>query len=225
MSSKFLFTLIAIFLLLGCMPPQSRVVEAPSAPSSGQEAQAQVEEAAIASVMSTIRSKRPNYKISPADLLEITVYRMEDLSRIIRVGQQGTISYPLVGVLEVGGKSVTDAEKELSGKLKEYLRDPQVTIFIKEYGNKQIFVLGEVKEPGSFDLPTESRLTVLGAISKAGGFTQVAAKDRTKVIRTGVNGKSTTFTIEVSAITSKGKKHKDISLEPNDVIYIPQSFF
>jgi len=163
--------------------------------------------------------------ISPADLLEISVYREEDLGRTLRVSQQGTISFPLAGVLKVGGMSTIDAENLLSLKLRDFLVQPQVTIFIKEYGNKQVYVLGEVKNPGSFELPTESKLTVLEAISKAGGFSPVAAKDRTQVIRTDRDGRSQTFLIEVSAIMTKGEKHRDIVLEPNDVVHVPQSFF
>jgi polysaccharide export outer membrane protein len=119
---------------------------------------------------------------------------------------------------------VTEAEALLSEKLKEYVINPQVTLFIKEYGNKKIFLLGEVTKPGSYELPAESKLTVLEAVTMAGGFTPIAAPDRTKVIRT-VDGKSQSFMIVVSDITKRGEKQKDIALEPNDVVYVPQSFF
>lgn len=170
------------------------------------------------------RLQKVDYKISGADLLEISVYQQPDLERKLRVSQNGTVSFPLVGIVKVGGLSVAGAEAALSKRLQEFIIDPQVSIFIKEYGNKKVFVLGEVKTPGSYELPTESRLTVLEAISLAGGFTAIAATDRTKVIRT-VEGKSQSFVVEVSAITKRGEKDKDLPLEPNDVIYVPQSFF
>ncbi|MFH1725764.1 MAG: polysaccharide biosynthesis/export family protein, partial [Elusimicrobiota bacterium] len=79
-----------------------------------QEAQAEAEEAAIASLLQSVRrNKGEDYKISPADLLEITVYREKELSRTLRVSQQGTISFPLVGVLRIGGLSVIEAEKSI----------------------------------------------------------------------------------------------------------------
>ena len=183
------------------------------------------EAAAISTILQSVKSKKFDYKISPADLLKITVFREEEMNRTVRVSQNGDISFPLVGKIKVGGMHVIKAEELISKKLDEYLVNSQVTVFIEEYGNKQVFVLGEVKSPGSYELPTESDLTVLEAITKAGGFSNVAAKDRTKVIRTTPDGKSVSFTIEVSAITSQGRKDKDISLEPNDVVYIPQSFF
>jgi polysaccharide export outer membrane protein len=113
----------------------------------------------------------------------------------------------------------------VAGKLQDFLINPQVTIFIKEYGNKKIYVLGEVKKPGAYELPVESRLTVLEAVSLAEGFTPIAAKDRTKIIRSMRDGKSLSLTIEISAITTRGEKEKDIPLEPNDVVWVPQSYF
>jgi len=182
------------------------------------------EQAAIASVLQQLKQKGSDYKICAADLLEIDIYREEELKRVVRVSQNGGISMPLVGNLQVGGLSQAEAEVLIAGKLKEYLVNPQVTIFIKEYGNKKVFVLGEVSKPGSYELPPESRLTVLEAISLAGGFSQVAAKDRTKVIRATADGKNVDFTVEVTSIM-RGEKQKDVTLEPNDVVYVPQSFF
>ena len=182
------------------------------------------EEAAIATALQQIATQKTEYKISPADLLDITVYQNADLNRQVRVSQDGRISFPLVGTVSVGGRSTIDAERALSDKLKDYLINPQVSIFIKEYGNKTVYVLGQVTKPGSYALPTESKLTVLEAVSLAGGFTPIAAPDRTKVIRN-TAGKSETFTIEVSAITKRGDKEKDVALEPNDIVFVPQSFF
>lgn len=210
--------LLSLALLCGCASGGAGPrVQANSAQSA-------TEEAAIASALSSIQHKEGDYKISAADLLDITVYGNKDLDRLVRVSQNGTISFPLIGAVTVGGLSVIDAERALSDRLKDYLIAPQVTIFIKEYGNKKVFVFGQVTKPGSYELPTEAKLTVLEAVSMAGGFTPIAAADRTRVIRN-VNGKSATFTVEVSAITKHGEKEKDISLEPNDVIYVPQSFF
>ncbi|MDD5658180.1 MAG: polysaccharide export protein, partial [Elusimicrobia bacterium] len=172
---------------------------AASAPASAKAAanQEQAEAAALESVIRTIQDKKTDYSIGGADLLEIQVFQQEELDRKLRVSQNGSITFPLVGTVQVGGLSAAQAEEALKAKLKEYLINPQVTIFIREYGNKKVFVLGEVSKPGSFELPTESKLTVLEAISLAGGFTGIAAPDRTKVIRN-MEGKSRSFTIAVS---------------------------
>ncbi|MFA6028813.1 MAG: polysaccharide biosynthesis/export family protein [Elusimicrobiota bacterium] len=227
--SRELRLLPIIFLLAGCSTlSQSTSASNPTpsadAPASADK-QTAAEAAAIASVLQQLKQKGSDYKIGAADLVEITVYREEELNRTARVSQNGSISLPLVGAVQVGGKTPAEAETYIAGKLKDFLVSPQVTIFIKEYGNKKVFVLGEVTKPGSYELPPESKLTVLEAISLAGGFTQVAAKDRTKVIRTTSDGRSQNPTVEVSAITTRGEKNKDLPLEPNDVVYVPQSFF
>lgn len=183
-----------------------------------------IEDSQMQSALEQVQKSRLDYEIQPGDLLQITVYRESDMDRVIRVSGNGSIGFPLAGTVKFGGLSVPEAEEALSAKLSEYIISPQVNIFIKEYSNKQVYVLGEVKKPGSITLPAERKLTVLEAITLAGGFTDLAAKDKTKVIRN-TGGKSRSFNIEVSRITKKGDKSADIYLEPNDVIHVPQSFF
>ena len=203
---------------LACASPQTAGSPAPTGNLD------KAEEAALASALHGLQTQKTDYKLGGADLIDIQVYQQKDLDRLLRVSQNGTISFPLVGTVKVGGLSVAQAEEALSTKLKDFIISPQVTIFIKEYGNKKVFVMGEVSKPGSFDLPTEAKLTVLEAVSLAGGFTAIAAPDRTKVIRN-VAGKSQSFTIPVSDITKRGEKQKDLPLEPGDVVWVPQSFF
>ncbi len=116
------------------------------------------------------------------------------------------------------------AQRLIEKKLSAYVVRPQVSLFIEEYGNKLVFVMGEVQKPGSYPIPTEARMTLLEAISTAGGFTPVAAKDRARVLRY-VNGESVNYTVDVRSITGEGQKDKDLVLQPNDVVFIPQSFF
>lgn len=195
------------------------------APSPEQLKAAEAKEAAVlASAMSQIGKAKTDYRISAADLVSVTVYQDQDMSRKVRVNANGAISLPLVGAVTIGGMSLHEAQAVIEEKLGKYLVSPQVSLFIEEYGNKTVFVMGEVQKPGSYPIPTESRLTVLEAISTAGGFTPIAAQDRTRVLRN-VNGQSVTFTIEVKAITQQGQKEKDMVLEPNDVVFVPQSFF
>ncbi|HAH07705.1 MAG TPA: hypothetical protein DCM05_14475 [Elusimicrobia bacterium] len=201
--------------------PGTSQAPAPKAPAGTAE---EKEAAAIQSALQLVQQQQTSYKISSADLLEITVYQEKDMDRKVRVSPEGLVSLPLAGQVKVAGLTVPQAETAVLEKLKRYVIDPQVTIFIQEYGNKQVYVLGEVKNPGSYPLPTEAPLTVLEAITLAGGFSQYAAADRTRVIRN-KDGKSESFNIEISAITKHGDKSKDIRLLPNDVIVVPESFF
>jgi protein involved in polysaccharide export with SLBB domain len=129
-----------------------------------------------------------------------------------------------VGAIKVGGMTLGAGQALIEEKLAAYVVRPQVSLFIDEYGNKTVFVMGEVQKPGSYPIPTESRMTVLEAISTAGGFTPVAAQDRARLLRY-VNGESRSFTVDVRSITRNGEKDKDLVLQPNDVVYVPQSLF
>jgi|CXWL01.1.fsa_nt_gi polysaccharide export outer membrane protein len=196
---------------------------APAAALDQQAAMAK-EAAAIAAALQQVVRDKTDYKISLADLLSVTVYQDQEMNRKVRVNANGTVSMPLIGAVKIGGMTLLQAQNSIESKLAKFLVSPQVSLFIEEYGNKTVFVMGEVQRPGSYPIPTESRLTVLEAISTAGGFTPIAGQDRTRVLRN-VNGESVSYTIEVKAITQQGQKEKDMVLEPNDVIYVPQSFF
>ncbi|MDX6769388.1 MAG: polysaccharide biosynthesis/export family protein [Elusimicrobiota bacterium] len=204
-------------------PVKAAAARPAPAPEAAKAADSK-EAAAIAAAMMQVARSKTDYKISSADLVAVTVYQDPDMSRKVRVNSNGTAALPLIGAVKIGGLSLLDAQAVIETKLSKFLVNPQVSLFIEEYGNKLVFVMGEVQKPGSYPIPTEKSLTVLEAISTAGGFTPIAAQDRTKVLRN-VGGASVTFTIEVKAITQGGQKDKDIVLEPNDVIYVPQSFF
>lgn len=209
------------------VPPSAQA--APAAPAASpdpaaQQAAAAKEAADIAAAMQQMSRSKTDYRISAADLIAVTVYQDLEMNRKVRVNANGSISMPLIGEVRIGGMTLIEAQAALEAKLAKFLVSPQVSLFIEEYGNKTVFVMGEVQRPGSLPIPTESRMTVLEAISTAGGFTPIAAQDRTRVLRN-VNGVSVSYTIEIKAITQQGQKEKDMVLEPNDVIYVPQSFF
>ena len=226
--------LVAAIALSACIPqrpaarrdaavpeqPQRIAAEKPETPQQ-QDLQ---EQRLLQSALDRQNQDKLNYKIQPGDLLEITVYKEADMSRTARISGDGTITFPLAGVIKLSNLSVPEAESLLAQKLSDYLVRPQVTVLIKEYANKQIYVLGEVKKPGSIEIPAERRLTVLEAITLAGGFTDLAAQDRTKILR-GAGAGSQTIQVEISRITKQGDKSADIYLEPNDTVYVPQSFF
>lgn len=201
----------------------SAAQEAPASVRRGNSARA--EEAAVLAAAQRLEARsRLDYKISAADLVNVTVYEVLEMNRKVRVNASGVIFLPLVGAVEVGGKSLGAAQNLIERKLAAYVIKPQVTLFIEEYGNRRISVMGEVQRPGSYPIPTESRMTILEAISTAGGFTPVAAQDQARVLRY-VNGESMRYTIDVRTLTRGGAKELDMVLEPNDVVYIPQSLF
>lgn len=194
-----------------------------AAAKRGKSAKAQ-EAAAVAAALRQVERSKLDYKLSAADLVNVTVYEVQEMNRKVRVNASGEIFLPLVGAVEVGGKTLGAAQNLIERRLSAYVVKPQVTLFVEEYSNRNFFVMGEVQRPGSYPIPTESRVTVLEAISTAGGFTPVAAQDQARVLRY-VNGESMKYTIDVRTITRGGQKEKDMILEPNDVVFIPQSLF
>jgi polysaccharide export outer membrane protein len=208
----------------GCFLPHPDENPPTPVPSASAPAASPKEAAAIAAALRQVAGHKRDYRIATADLISVTVYQDPDMSRKTRVNNDGTISLPLVGTVKVGGMTLLEAQAAIEKQLATYVVSPQVSLFIEDYGNKTVFVMGEVVKPGSYPIPTESRMTLLEAISSAGGFTPIAAQDRTRVLRV-VNGVSTTFNINVHDITQGGLKEKDLILEPNDMIFVPQSFF
>ena len=203
--------------------PAKTQTQAQTSPATPQQ-QAALEQRIMQTALDLKSKSQLNYKMQPGDLLEITVFKEADMNRTVRISGNGTVTYPLAGNVKLSDLTVPEAEALLADKLSEFLVKPQVTAFIKEYSNKQIYVLGEVKKPGSITLPAERRLTVLEAITLAGGFTDLAAPDRTKVLRNS-DGQNQNIQVEISRITKQGDKSADIYLEPNDTVFIPQSFF
>lgn len=164
------------------------------------------------------------YVLQPGDLVDIQVFREEEMNRTLRISGDGTITFPLVGTVEIAGLSIQDAQDKLAEYLRTYLREPQVSMLVKEYGNKSVYVLGQVKRPSSIQIPPEKQLTVLEAISSVGGFTDIANTSKVRVLRM-ENNQQKTIDVDVSQITKLGNKALDIALMPGDVVFVPQSMF
>jgi polysaccharide export outer membrane protein len=159
------------------------------------------------------------YKIGPGDLLEIKVFELEQLSQVVRVSEDGSITLPLLGRIEVEGLTQEGIATRIALLLAEkYVKKPQVTVFIKEYKSKQVAVIGAVDKPGSYELV--GRRNLLQMISAAGGFTDQAA-DEIYVLREGSDGGTSTIAIDLKDLLINGNQKLNIPIEPNDVINIP----
>lgn len=165
-----------------------------------------------------------DYLLQPGDLLEVKVYMEENMDRTLRISAKGTITFPLVGNIRVGGMSVAAAENALSKELKRYIKNPQISMLIQEYGNKTVYILGQVQKPSAVEIPPEKPLTVLEAITSVGGFTDIAAPSKVKVLRM-ENGNQKAIDVDITQITKYGNKSLDINLMPGDVVFVPQSIF
>lgn len=158
-------------------------------------------------------------RLGPGDVVKIRIYREPDLSSVYRIDHRGMISLPLVGQLKIGDLTPSAAEAYIRASYKKgYLRNPQVVLFVKEYHSKKIFIFGEVQKPGTFRY--ESNMSIIQAVTLAGGFSRTAWKNRTNVTRV-INGQEKKLIVPVEAI-GQGRK-ANFYLKPGDIIFVPES--
>ena len=196
---------VLLVLLAACRTPRPTSGGATLNPDEVAQAKVPVSEA------STLGS---------GDLLEVRVYQEADLSGPYRLSPEGTIDYPLCGKVDLTGKTSSGAADVLTQCLAHgYLKRPQVTVLVREYNSKKVFVLGEVQKPGTF--PFEENMSIIQAVTLAGGFTRIAAKNSTSVTRA-LGGVETRIRVPVDDI-GVGRE-KNFQLRPGDIVFVPESF-
>jgi protein involved in polysaccharide export with SLBB domain len=159
--------------------------------------------------------------LGAGDLLEVRVFEEADLSGPYRVSPGGTIDFPLCGKVKVEGLNGSSAADVLTHCLGEkYLKRPQVSVLVREYNSKKIFVFGEVQKPGTF--PYDEEMSVIQAITVAGGFGKLASKNDVAVTRI-INGKETKIRVRVADIGTG--REKNLKLLPGDIVFVPESLF
>lgn len=165
------------------------------------------------------QNKQPEYQIGPGDTIRILVYQNPDLTLETRVTENGTITFPLIGVARIGGMTISAAELAIASALKSggFIKQPQVTIVPTVIRSNQVSVLGQVSRPGRFPLETvNTRLSEMIAI--AGG---IAASGADAVILTGVrDGQPFRKEIDISGMFLDNKLQDDIVVIGGDVIYV-----
>lgn len=159
------------------------------------------------------------HRLGPGDVFEAKVFGDERLDGKYQLAEDGTINFPLLGTIDAAGKTQHELAELLEDRLADgYLRDPHVTINIVEQENREVTVLGQVQQPGTF--PYRERLTLVQAISLAGGLTPVAQPRKVKLTRQ-LQGGRRTYEISVADITSG--KASDPTLQPGDIVFVPES--
>ena len=165
-----------------------------------------------------------NYVLSPNDVIQLKVFREPDLETKVRIGKDGSASFPLIGNLIIGGKKLEEATRIIETSLnKDYLVNPQVSISIVEYAKRRFTVLGQVQRPGNYEIPNEEKVTLLQAIGMAGGYTRLAEPSRITVKRQ-VAGKETMFQLNARAM-AKDNGSQPFEIQPEDTITAGERIF
>jgi polysaccharide export outer membrane protein len=162
--------------------------------------------------------KSTAYRIGPLDVLEVSVFKVPDLSRTVQVADTGTINLPLVGEVPASGRTAQEIERDLTKRLGDkYLQSPQVNVYVKEYNSQRVTVDGSVKKPGVY--PIRGDATLLQLIASAEGFTETAETE--VAIFRNVDGKRSVAKFDVDEI--RAGNIKDPQVVQGDVIIVSNS--
>ena len=177
--------LLAVAGLAGCAGSLGEAANSESAGGTGSSDLARVADRYSA----TSTPGNAGYKIGPQDVLDVTVFKVPDLSRSVQVADNGSINFPLLGEVATAGKTSREVEQELASRLgARYLQSPQVSVFVKEYNSQRATVEGAVKKPGVF--PIRGRMTLLQMIAQAEGLDKESASSTVVVFRQTETGRA-----------------------------------
>jgi len=160
--------------------------------------------------------------LGPADVFSVRVYGEEALTGSHQVAPDGTINFPLLGAVQVTGLEPTEVAEKIQTELRgrDLMRNPHVSVYVEAYASKRVSVVGAVANPGAF--PLEPGMTVVQAISMAGGFSSLADRDATVVTRR-IDGELIRYRVPVLRVT-KGQA-EDIEVAAGDIIFVPERLF
>jgi protein involved in polysaccharide export with SLBB domain len=159
-----------------------------------------------------------SYRIQVGDVLDIAFFRAIDMDQTRTVGPDGDIYLPIVGRVKVVGRTVDDVTKEVTEGYRQEMINPQITVNVAEYSGLAVYVSGEVNSPGLQEY--RGGLTIVQAISSAGGFTVRARRQEVLLIRPGPKNEPVGTLVDVKLILRKGQLSHDVPLAPLDIIYV-----
>jgi polysaccharide export outer membrane protein len=160
----------------------------------------------------------PDYVIGPGDVLFISVWKNQELTKQLPVLPDGKLSYPLIGELRAGGMSVGALEKNLRSELGKYISDPILSVSVLQVNSMLIYIIGKVNNPGHF--PLSSNVNVLQALAMAKGLNPFAKKDEIKIFRN-VGTTTRIYDFRYDEVASGENLQQNIMLERGDIIVVP----
>ena len=169
---------------------------------------------------STVPAKPlPSFVLGPEDVLEVSVWRDETLSRKVMIMPDGKFSFPLIGDVQAGGHTVSEVRAMVQEKIKKYVPDAPVSVVMAEIRSPKVYIVGKVNKQGTF-IMEGSPLTVVQLIALAGGLTPFAEGDEIHVLRES-SGKQTAIAIDYETITQGEGLKDNIFLKPGDTVVVP----
>ena len=158
------------------------------------------------------------YRIGPADVLHVSVWKNEALSRSIPVRPDGKISLPLVNDVQAAGLTPMELRERLAQKLSDYMPNPEISVIVEEVHSYSVSVIGEVNAPGHYEL--KSHATVLSVLAQAGGFTEFASRSRVAVLRPDGQGMRR-IRFDYDKVVTSSDAQGNVLLQPGDIVLVP----
>lgn len=163
-----------------------------------------------------------DYVLQPSDLIRVLIFQEPDLLREVRITQEYTITLPLIGTIDLRGRTVRQAEEIIRSLYdRDYLVNPQVNLTVLEYAQRTVQVVGAVNQPGAVVFPPEQKMGLVEAIARAGGQSRIADLKRVRLTRTSAEGKTENFIINVDDLM-KGASGEQWLLLKGDVVFVPE---
>ena len=164
-----------------------------------------------------------DYKVGVDDVLDISVLQPEQIALVVTVSPDGSITFPYITKVDVKGKTPAEIQEEIQNRLADgYLKYPIVSVSLKQSQSKKFYVYGEVMKPGIYFIT--DNMTVLKAISEAGGFTKYGSSSRVKILRP-KPGTAGYDMIKINMNRIMDGRAQDVVLKPGDIVRVEEGVF
>ncbi len=236
MNKNRLFLALLVVLILGPVvgaaaqnpipppPPRAPATRPSPAATSAPVADASTPAAppAAPTTSSSTAAASGDYILTTADVVEMTVFHQPDLTTQARIANDGSVQFPLIGELKIGGLTLRDARELIRKRYNaDYLVEPQVYLNVAAYAQRKFTILGQVVTPNTYVMPGGEHLGLMEAIGMAGGFTRIADRGAV-IIKRNNHGTEQTFKVNTKKFTTKDGRQ--FELLPGDVVSVGETW-
>jgi polysaccharide biosynthesis/export protein len=215
--SKWCLTAVASLLISYCGYSQTQTK--PKSSNADQKIDsAENDKGGLTAILPRPATDDPNYIIGPDDEVNVSVWREPDISRSVPVRPDGKISLPLLNDVQAAGLTPMQLAADITTKLKKFIDSPQVTVIMTRVNSQRIFILGEVARAGAY--PLLPNMTILAALSSAGGLTPFAKQSKVHILRV-ENGKQTIIPFNYKDVVAGRHPEENVALKGGDTIVVP----
>jgi polysaccharide export outer membrane protein len=227
LNRKHFMILMAVAFLLGFLPgcggnqqTTSAIVKQYAATPAKNDEITRLNEQMFASAK--MHTDPSDYLLGAGDLLQVTVFESKSLNTTVRVSSRGHITLPLLGQVEVKGLTAREVEIKIEKYYRvKYIKDPHVSVFVEEHMSKRVTLVGQFKQPGTFEYP--SRQTLLDVMALAGGLTDKAGNMVQVRRRAARPGEPNVLVIDLDQLIKKGRTDLNVDINGGDIIFAPEA--